>query len=270
MESPSPDRGDLVAERTCTNCGATVPDGARFCTTCGAEVPPAAAPEPYTEPVAPTTQLPPAEPTAPAWTPPPAAPPPTAPTPQQSPPQQSWSVPPPAQPTAAPPTQPAAQPGWQPQQAAPGWQQPQQQTWAPQPAYGAAPAARKKGNAFGGLLAFLGAILLIAGAFTQWLRTNIETYTGWDVSVDGKVVVGLAVVSVLIGLVLIAGVRNIVLRLALLALGVWAIVIAIVDIVDVGNQPDSLEPAIGIGLVLVAIAGVILLLAGLVTRSRAV
>jgi hypothetical protein len=251
MEPPSPDRGDLVAERTCTNCGATVPDGARFCTSCGTEAPPASAPEPYTEPVAPTTQLP----------------------PPQEPAQQSWSVPPPQ----APPTQPAASPPtWQqpPQQqwGAPQQQQPQQQQWGGQPqvAYGAAPAAaKKKGNVLGGLLAFIGAVLLVAGAFTQWLRTNIETYTGWDISVDGKVVVGLAVVALLIGLVLIAGVRNIVLRLALLALGVWAIVIAIVDIVDVGNQPDSLEPAIGIGLVLVAIAGVVLLLAGLVTRSKA-
>jgi hypothetical protein len=251
MEPPSPDRGDLVAERTCTNCGATVPDGARFCTSCGTEAPPASAPEPYTEPVAPTTQLP----------------------PPQEPAQQSWSVPPPQ----APPTQPAASPPtWQqpPQQqwGAPQQQQPQQQQWGGQPqvAYGAAPAAaKKKGNVLGGLLAFIGAVLLVAGAFTQWLRSNIETYTGWDISVDGKVVVGLAVVALLIGLVLIAGVRNIVLRLALLALGVWAIVIAIVDIVDVGNQPDSLEPAIGIGLVLVAIAGVVLLLAGLVTRSKA-
>jgi hypothetical protein len=216
--------------------------------------------------VAPTTQLP-SEPAAPAWTPPPAAP------PQQQPAQQSWSVPPPQ----APPTQPtAAPPTWQqpPQQqwGAPQQQQQQQQQWGGQPqvAYGAAPvAARKKGNVLGGLLAFIGAVLLVAGAFTQWLRTNIETYTGWDISVDGKVVVGLAVVALLIGLLLIAGVRNIVLRLALLALGVWAIVIAIVDIVDVGNQADSLQPAIGVGLVLVAIAGVVLLLAGLVTRSKA-
>jgi hypothetical protein len=236
-----------VAERTCTNCGATVPDGARFCTSCGTEAPPASAPEPYTEPVAPTTQLPP---------------------PPQQPAQQSWSVPPPQ----APPTQPAAAPPtWQqpPQQQ---WGAPQQQPqqWGAQPTYAAAPvAAKKKGNVLGGLLAFIGAILLVAGAFTQWLRTNIETYTGWDISVDGKVVVGLAVVALIVGLMLIAGVRNIVLRLALLALGVWAVVIAIVDIVDVGNQPDSLEPAIGVGLVLVAIAGVVLLLAGLVTRSKA-
>jgi hypothetical protein len=263
MEPPSPDRGDLVAERTCTNCGATVPDGARFCTSCGTEAPPASAPEPYTEPVAPTTQLP-SEPAAPAWTPPPAAP------PQQQPAQQYRSVPPPQ----APPTQPtAAPPTWQqPPQQQWGAPQQQQQQWGGQPqvAYGAAPvAARKKGNVLGGLLAFIGAVLLVAGAFTQWLRTNIETYTGWDISVDGKVVVGLAVVALLIGLLLIAGVRNIVLRLALLALGVWAIVIAIVDIVDVGNQADSLQPAIGVGLVLVAIAGVVLLLAGLVTRSKA-
>jgi hypothetical protein len=181
-------------------------------------------------------------------------------------------VPPPAQ---APPTQtPTTPPTWQqPQQAAPAWQQPQPQpqAWGAQPAaYGATAApAKKKGNVLGGLLAFAGAILLVAGAFTQWLRTNIKTYTGWDVSVDGKVVIGIAVVAVIVGLMLIAGVRNIVLRLALLALGVWALVIAIVDIVDVGNQPDSLEPAIGVGLVLVAIAGGVLLLAGLVTRSKA-
>ncbi|MBV9952224.1 MAG: zinc-ribbon domain-containing protein [Acidimicrobiia bacterium] len=250
-----------MAERTCTNCGATVPDGARFCTSCGTEVPPATAPEPSTEPVAPTTQLPPSEPAAPSWTPPAAAAPPQQP--------QSWSVPPPQ----APPTQAnPAPPTWQPpQQQQPAWgAQPQQQPWGAQPAYGAAPApARKKGNVLGGLLAFVGAILLVAGSFTQWLRTNVKTYSGWDVSVDGKVVIGLAVVAVIVGFLLIAGVRNIVLRLALVALGVWAIVIAIVDIVDVGNQPDALQPAIGVGLVLVAIAGAVLLLGGLVTRSKA-
>jgi zinc-ribbon domain len=246
-----------VPERTCTTCGSTVPDGARFCTSCGAEAPVAPAPEPHTEPVAQTTELPPA---APAWTPPAAAPP----AQPQQPPQQSWSVP--AQ--AAPPAQ-----AWQqPQPAAPAWQQPQQ---PPQPQWGGAqpqqyaqPAAKKKGNAFGGLLAFLGAILLVAGSFTQWVRTNVETITGWEASIDGKVVVGLAVVALLIGFMLIAGVRNIVLRVALLALGVWAIVIAIVDSIDVGNQLDSLEPAIGIGLILVGAAGVVLLLAGLVTRSK--
>lgn len=249
-----------MPERTCTNCGSTVPDGARFCTTCGTEAPAAAAPEPYTEPVAPTTQLP-AQPAAPAWTPPPAA----APPPQH---QQTWSVPSPAQP--APPAQSWQQP--QPQPPAPAWQQPQPQA---QPAWpGAQPGAyaappKKKGNALGGILAFLGAILLVVGSFTQWVRTNVETIIGWEASVDGKVVVGLAVVALLVGLVLIAGVRNIVPRLALLAVGVWAIVIAVVDIIDVNNQADSLEPAIGIGLVLVAVAGVVLLLAGLVTRSKA-
>jgi hypothetical protein len=175
-------------------------------------------------------------------------------------------VPPPAQ--QAPPAQSWQQPS---QPAAPAWQQPQQpQQWGAQPQQYAAAPVKKKGNAFGGLLAFLGAILLVIGAFTQWLRTNIETYIGWEVSVDGKVVVGLAVAALLVGLVLVAGVRNIVPRLALLAIGVWAIVIAIVDIIDVGNEPDSLEPAIGIGLILVAVAGVVLLLAGLVTRSKSV
>src|SRR6478672_10957814 len=140
MDAPSPDRGDLVADRTCTNCGATVPDGARFCTSCGTEMPQASAPEPYTEPVAQTTQLPPSEPAAPAWTPPPAT--------QQPQQPQSWSVPPPAQ---VPPTQaPASPPSWQqPQPGAPAWPQPQQQTWGAQlAAYGAATAApaRKKGN----------------------------------------------------------------------------------------------------------------------------
>jgi hypothetical protein len=170
-------------------------------------------------------------------------------------------VPPPAQPQ-----QPAQ--SWQqpaaPQQ--PSWQQPQQQWGAGAPAY-AQPAAKKKGNALGGLLALLGAVLLVAGAFTQWVRTNQETLSGWDASTDGKVVVGLAVVALLIGLVLVAGIRNIVPKLLLLALGVWAIAIAIVDGLDVGNLEDNLEPAIGIGIILVAVAGVVLLLAGLVTRS---
>ena len=263
-----------MPERTCTNCGSTVPDGARFCTTCGTEAPAATAPEPYTEPVAPTTQLPPAEAAAPAWTPPPeqsSAAPAWAPPTQQTPPAQPRprrSSRGPSRRRAQPPLRPRA--GSSPSRPPPAWQQPQQQPAWPgqQPQQYAAPPAKKKGNVPGALLAFLGAILLVVGSFTQWVRTNVETITGWEASVDGKVVVGLAVIALLIGLALIAGVRSIVLRLALLALGVWAIVIAIVDIIDVGNQLDSLEPAAGVGLYLVGAAGVVLLLAGLVTRSK--
>jgi hypothetical protein len=171
---------------------------------------------------------------------------------------------------ATPPTQ-----TWQqPQPAAPAWQQPQQPQaaqpqWGAQPQQYAQPPAKKKGNAPGAIIAFVGAIILVAGAFAQWLRTNIETYSGWDVSIDGKVVVGLAVGALLVGFVLLIGVRSVILRLALLAIGVWAIVIAIVDSIDVGNQPDNLEPAIGVGLILVGVGGVVLLLAGLVARSKA-
>ena len=249
-----------MPERTCTNCGASIPDGARFCTSCGTEAPAAAAPEPYTEPVAPTTQLPAADP-APSWTPPPAAPQPQS---------QSWSVPPPAQ-SAAPPQQPAwqqpAAPPLQPAQQ-PAWQQPQQQWPAAQPQYAAAAPAKRKGNAAGALLSFLGAILLVVGASTQWVRTNVDTHIGWNASTDGKVVVALGVVALIIGFFLVVGLRSIIFRLLLLGLGVWAIVIAIVDMLDVNDLPDALNPAIGIGLVLVLIGGVVLVLAGIVTRSR--
>jgi len=141
--------------------------------------------------------------------------------------------------------------------------------WASAEHSGPARSTRRKGgNPVGATLALLGGILLAVGAFTPWVRTRFDTFSGWTVSPDAKVVVALAVVAVVVALILMVGARSVILRLTLAGLGVAAVVIAVVDIVSVNRDiADSLNPAIGVGLVLVPIGGALLLASAAFTRS---
>ena len=129
--------------------------------------------------------------------------------------------------------------------------------------------AKKKKNTFGALLAFLGAIGLVAGVFLPWVRTNVDAgISGWNSSDDAKAVLGLAVAALLMGVAVIAGARNILIRLILIGLGIAAIVIAVVDIGSIGSDlPDALNAKFGAGLIVVPVAGVLLLLSGLFTTK---
>ncbi|MEJ7584927.1 MAG: hypothetical protein WKF43_12800 [Acidimicrobiales bacterium] len=222
--------------------------GAQFCTQCGSVV--AAEPE-RTVPIAPTQ----------TWTPPaPATPTPTPPP--------SWLDQTMVSAPIAPPTRPdqpfGPPPQWQPQ-APDGsqWAVPTQ--FAPLPP---APAPDTGGNLLGAALAFLGAVLLVVGAFTPWVRTRLDTFTGWTASPDGKTVVGLAVVAIIAAVVLVAGARAVALRLILVAIAVAALVIALINILTVSSRvDDGLNPAVGIGLILVPMGAVLLLASAALTRS---
>jgi len=131
-----------------------------------------------------------------------------------------------------------------------------------------APAPRKgRSNVVGALLALAGAVALVAGVFLPWIRTRLEVLSGWDAFIDAKTVLGLAVATAVVGVLLLAGVRHLVLRLLLIVLGVAAVTIAVVDILSVMNDPpEDLNAAIGAGLVVVPIAGVLIVVSGLIAR----
>lgn len=297
-----------MSGRICANCGAEIPEGGHFCVSCGTpseiEAPvdetkvipplppvwdaPAQVEQPSEPPVAggswqptaePTTEEPPTQQQAPVT--PPAAPqpsyaPPAMPPHSYAPP----ATPPPAQQSSAPnqpeqtqqvPTPPTWQPPSQGYTAAPPWQPPANPATQSYPSVASAPVAttgKKKSNVFSALLAFVGAILMVAGVFAPWVRTVVSSgISGWDSSDDAKVVVGIAVATLLVGVMLVAGVRGILLKLLLVGLGIAGIVLAVVNILSVNNDlPEVLNAQIGVGLVLVPVGGFLVFLSGLISR----
>jgi len=226
---------------------------------------PATPPEPPTSAMPPTQAMPSTQAT-PGWSPPSYQ----APAPQAP---QAWQGGPPAPaPSPAPaPWQPQpSAPPWQGQQPPAGpqqWQAPGQQQWPGAGQAGSASPSSRPNNLPAGLLALLGGLLLIAGVFGQWVRTTAETFSGWSASPDAKVVLALGIAALVVGGLLLAGVRHVALRFVLIALGVAALVYAVVDMLSVGNDvAESLNPAIGWGLFLLPVGGVILVVAGLLAR----
>jgi hypothetical protein len=116
-----------------------------------------------------------------------------------------------------------------------------------------------------GIIALAGAVLLVVGVFTPWVRTSDEVTNGFSASTDAKVLLGVGIVGVILGALLVAGVRHIVVRLALVVLGVVTLVYSVVDILSVIGS-DNETAAIGVGLVLVPIAGVLLAVAGALAK----
>ncbi len=116
-----------------------------------------------------------------------------------------------------------------------------------------------------GIIALAGAVLLIVGVFTPWVRTSDEVTNGFSASDDAKVLLGVGIVALALGALLVAGVRHIILRLGLVVLGVVTLVYSVVDIVSVTGS-DNDTAAIGIGLILVPIAGVLLCLSGALAK----
>ncbi len=218
--------------------------------------------EPPTQVVPPTQAMPPAAP----WSPPGGSQP--APSQWQGrPPEPApapWQGQPPGPGAGAPQQQ------WQPPAGAPQqqWQPPAQPQWSTAGHLGGSPASsRERSNLPAGLLALLGGVLLCVGVFGQWVRTNAETFNGWSASPDAKVVLGLGIAALIVGGLLLAGVRHVALRFVLIALGVAALVYAVVDMLSVGSDvAGSLNPAIGWGLFLLPVGGLALIASGLLAR----
>lgn len=269
-------------QTTCPNCGAAVPAAAAFCTSCGhrmAEQPAAAgpgpsdsgdatrvdtpglhddtavyrppAPEPAPQaPWQPAQWAPPAPPPAPGWQTPPGPP-------QQSghPGQQSWGAPPPGPPQ-----------------------------WGPAPAPSPPAAGGNHPSLFGGLVAILGAILVVVGVFTPWIGNNQDDpqldASGWDLaggdkaleSTDPYVLLALAVAALAVGTVLVLGVLRPVARIAAVVVGLVVIAIMVRDwmtIADaVTDQGSDFEITAQFGFYLAIAGGVVTALASLLPAGR--
>lgn len=264
-----------VTERICGTCGEGLAPQARLCSRCGtpsagtAHDPTIQLPLPPSEPAPTWNQPPPTERTVPL---PPTSPAPGWAQPVPPAPQSSWPV------AQAPPNWPG-QPQPHPTYPQPGQYGQPPQFGRPQPAaawpvgqFATLPAAPAQpatgGNIASAVLAFLGGVLFAVGAFAPWVRTRVDSYSGWTASPDAKVVVALAVLAFLVSVILVAGAGSRLVRLVLLAIGATALVLAAVDILSVVRDvADSLDPAIGLGLVLVPIGGALLLLSAALTRS---
>jgi len=284
---------------TCPNCSATLPAGAAFCTSCGTRTPEApdaaAAPageatridnpgltdatQTYSPP--PTSPWQPADgpsapPAPPSWEAPPSAP--TAAPAWQSPAPATWSPPPGQQPQA---------PAWQ--QAPPGAAPPKAWGTAPPgpPQWGAAPAApattaTKGGSVLGGLIALLGGIITLIGLFTAWIGTNVndETTTGWALasgdeglkSNDPYLILGLGIGALVLGVLLFTGAARIVVRLALIAVGIAVVATAVRDwtsIADLAKDlPSTVEITAQFGFYLTIAGGIVTAIAALMPGKK--
>jgi len=304
---------------TCSNCGTEVPPTASFCTGCGQPLSAAAAPPPPPPPPAaePTsgddatrvetpglndaTQVTPPPPSAPAPSPyaAPAPPPPAA--PASGPWGPSSSEPPTAAPWSPPTT--TGQPASPAAPAAPSWQQPTAPPapagyppagadWQPAGAAAAAPwgaateadAAPKKqtgGSVFGGLIGLIGAVLVIIGVFSGWVKLgSTGTVTAWSLT-EGEgllktqtpyAILVLAAASVVVSLVLFTGIARTLARIvaALLGLAIigataanWGEIASFVT----DNFPSSFEATTAVGFYF-AIAGGVLVFASALMPAK--
>jgi hypothetical protein len=134
-----------------------------------------------------------------------------------------------------------------------------------------------------GLIAVVAGLVAAMASFQPWVQIHIAGATGpgsADTGLDGRdgrtvLVVGL--VAAVVGLLLVAGRGYDWLKVALLVTGGITTVIAIVDVADVNAKATQLEdrfgiPAdvvtaeVGVGLWMVAAAGVAMIVAGLLAR----
>ncbi|CAN5780695.1 hypothetical protein BH23ACT2_BH23ACT2_17580 [soil metagenome] len=276
---------DLIS---CPNCGATVPPAAAFCTSCGhrmgEEEPAGTGPSDaddatlvdtpglhddtavFRPPAAPPSSPPSGAPWQPTETAPPAAPP--------------WDRP------AAPPPPPGWQtPPGQPGQAGPHWGAPLQGP----PQWGTAPApparSSKRPSPLGGIVAILGAIMVMVGVFTPWIGNNQDDTlfeaSGWDLasgdkgleSTDPYLLVALAIAAVAIGVVLIIGLLRPVARIAAVVVGLVVIAVMVRDwmtIADtVADRGSDFEITAQLGFYLTIAGGVVTALASLLPATKA-
>lgn len=213
---------------------------------------------------APDIELAPASPFAPPTygAAPDAGPVPPPPTPIPPPPP---AVPPPPPPVAFPPPLPPPVP---PRPAPPAREQ---VTSAPAASAGTlgvpgAAVLDERSNLPGGLVALLGAVLVVVGVFLPWMEVGDETVSGWRSSDDAKVLLVLAAAVTVAAALIIGGARSLVLRIGLAVVGLATVVVGLVDVVSVGDQPGDVSH--GPGLVVVLVGGVLVVLAALLTRHR--
>ena len=177
------------------------------------------------------------------------------------------SQPPPPQATPPPPPVGAVAP------APPPW--PDSTPGPPSPAWAGATSAPAEWS--GGLRAgvLLSAAVLLVGSCLTWVKATAGPFsaTKGGLSGDGRITIAIAIA---VGLIfLLVRQRNVVVALTIVG-GVLAAGTSLYDIADIKHRASdlststlSVQATIGVGLILCAIAGVALLIMGLVARAEA-
>jgi hypothetical protein len=130
-----------------------------------------------------------------------------------------------------------------------------------------AAALDERGNLPGGVVGLLAAALVAIGVFLPWIGVEGRDVSGWSASGDAKVLLGLAGVATVIAALLIGGARSLVLRLAMVGLGVVALGLGVYEVAS-ANGIDEFDVSLGTGLLLVLAGGLALAVAGVLTRHR--
>lgn len=126
-------------------------------------------------------------------------------------------------------------------------------------------------------LAFLASLVLIVGSFLPWVRFDgavVGEASAWDRhsawANDGLLVMIAGVVGATASGALLAGGRSLFAKLCMLAAGLGAFAVFLVDVIDTGRE-NKAQPTVdietGIGLWLVGVAAVVLVAAALLERS---
>jgi hypothetical protein len=145
------------------------------------------------------------------------------------------------------------------------------------------PRRARVDNRIAGGVAVLAGLATVAATFVPWIQIEIAGHSGPGSQAtglggrDGVTVLVVGALAALIGILLLAGRGDAWLKHGLFVTGAVVTIIGIVDIVDVQNKADALErrygvrdgvvtASVGIGLWVVLVAGVLLLVAGLLAR----
>jgi FtsH-binding integral membrane protein len=143
----------------------------------------------------------------------------------------------------------------------------------------------KKGSVLGGIATLLGAALAIAGVFTGWVAiddgTASSSISGWTLTTgddllksnDPYLVLGLGVASLVLGLLLLAGVARLVVRIATILTGIGITAVAALNWASIAsyvtdNLPSTFEATTDVGFFLAVAGGVLVAVGGLAPARR--
>jgi hypothetical protein len=125
----------------------------------------------------------------------------------------------------------------------------------------------ERGNLPGGVAGLIAAALVTVGVFLPWIGVEGQDVPGWSASGDAKVLLGLAGIATVIAALLIGGARSLVLRLAMVGLGIVALGLGVFEVTSAGGI-DEFDVSLGTGLFLVLAGGVALAVSGALTRHK--
>ncbi|HMJ76365.1 MAG TPA: hypothetical protein VK507_10360 [Iamia sp.] len=125
----------------------------------------------------------------------------------------------------------------------------------------------ERGNLPGGVAGLVAAALVTVGVFLPWIGVEGQDVSGWSASGDAKVLLGVAGIATVIAALLIGGARSLVLRLAMVGLGIVALGLGAFEVSSAGGI-DEFDVSLGTGLFIVLAGGVALAVSGVLTRHK--